>query len=90
METALGSPRESLEQTSSPFTTSSLLTRGEELQGEKRHLRDGRAFCQGSMCEIQSPAHTMDQRHPGKHNTGGICVSLRITPDLEKFSGSVD
>lgn len=90
METALSSLRDSLEQTNSPFTTSSLLTLGEELQGQKGQLRDRCAFYQGSMCEIQSPAHTVDQRHPGKPNAGEICVPFRITPALEKSSGSVD
>lgn len=90
METALGSLRDILEQTNSPFTTSSLLTLGEELQGEKGQLRDGHAFCQGFICETESPAYTVDQRHPGKSNAGEICLPFRITPALEKSSGSVD
>lgn len=90
METALGSLRDVLEQTNSPFTTRSLLTLGEELQGEKRQLRDRCAFCQGSIREIQSPEHMVDQRHPGKPNAGEICVPFGITPALEKSSGSMD
>ena len=93
METALSSLRESLEQTSSPLATSSLLTLGEKLQGEKRQIREGRAFCLLSglqICEIESPAHAPDQRHPEKPYAGEICDAFRITLALAKFSGGVD
>lgn len=75
METALSSLRDSLEQTSSPFSSSSLLTVGEELRGQKGQFRDGRAFCLSSICGTQSPADAVDQRHPGKPNAEEICVS---------------
>jgi len=93
METALSSLRESLEQTSSPLSTSSLLTLGEKLQGEKRQRREGCAFCllPGlQICEIQSLACTPDQRHPGKPYSGDIYDAFMITQALAKSSGTVD